>query len=350
MKKDGLNVTFGISILTKLLIIIGLMIYLISYLDYSNVPGLSIINVQFKDVLKNLGMTGISAGLVSIVVEISSIKSVINDAILKVVSGDFPYEKFDLKRLDELHTQISVHRCKGESVSICDLKNSVYSLENKLLCVSEGVFYEYNKANFVIKHDANKRVFWKRAEFNYYIIDKYGKDPKIKFGLSVIHPTDDMTEQRLHELFRIRKFEIKPDNGEKKDLTDEANNYVHISSTEKQLHAMYKYEIEIEYKLPQRTGSKVTLEYEYEVPDYDILQSYKINYPCKTIEHTFDISSSDNSENWELAGDAYTAFSFPEEGKDDGKVVKQSVPNSMRVHFENWSLPGAGYVVAFLKK
>lgn len=349
MKKKRLNVTFGISTLTKFLIIIGLIVYAISYLDYSNVPRISIFNVQVKDILKNLGMTGISAGLVSIVVEISSIKSVINDAILKVVSGEFPYEKFDTKRLDELHTQISVHRCT-EDVSINSLNDSVYSLEQKLLNVSEDIYYEYNKANFVIEHDPQKKVFKKKAEFNYYIIDKYGKDPKVSFELYVIHPSDAISEQMLSDLFRIKKFEVKPDNGPKNDLTDKTHLYTHICSTEKKLHTMYKYKIIFEYKLTPNTGNKVTLEYEYEIPDYDILQSYKVNYPCRKIEHTFNIASVDRSEKWELAGDAYTAFSFPEAGEDEGSVVKQSVPNSMRVQFENWSLPGAGYVVAFLKK
>lgn len=347
---SNINATISISTLTKGLLIGGIILFLMSYLDFKQVPYLKVISSFLESILNNIGLTCISAGLVSIVVEISSIQNVINDSIKRIVSDDFPFESLSRERLDDIHKQIVVNRSANEKMNISYLNNSVYALEEELLNASDGLYYEYNKARFVITHDKKKEMFLKTAEFDYRIVNRFGIDNKVSFSISLIHPSDDITEADLKKMIEITKFCIskgdKKSREEKEDLTDVANDYLNIVAVEKQAHSLYKYEVKFLYPLTKCMYNKIEIIYKYLVPDYDIVQSYKLNYPSKVLEHTLIFDKCD--EVWELSGDAYTAFFFPPTDRE--YEIVQSVANVMRINFRDWAITGAGYMVTFLKK
>lgn len=351
-----LNATVSVTFFTVFLIGIGILLFAASFIDLesSKYDILKKLAAPYESVTRNIGLTCLSAGLVSVLVEVSTITNVVKSAVIRIVAGDFPFDNFSIERLNELNKQIVVKRCETEKMTVQNLSNSVYALEDELLSASKGLYYDYNKATFIVEHDSKSKVFKKRVEFDYRVINKYSLENKVSINISIIHPSDSLTQDELKEKFHIKKFVLH--GGDKnnsqdieEDLSKEANDYVKINSIEGQAHSLYKYEVSFEYPLSKCLWNKVELMYEYEIPDYDIVQSYKLNYPSKVLEHTI-IIKPDKSENeyFELAGDAYTAFYFPPTDKE--YQVIQDIPDNIRISFRDWSITGAGYMVTFLKK
>ncbi len=354
---EKIDATLSVSFLTKLLLFVGIALFALSFIDLesSQYEILQKIADPFESITRNLGLTCLSAGLVSVLVEVSTITNVVKASVDKIVRGDFPFENFSLDRLNEVNKQLVVKRSCVDGMTVNDLNNSVYVLENELLKSCKSVYYDYNKVTYIITHDADKKVFKKRAEFEFKIINKYALDNKISFGVSIIHPTDSLTKEELEEKFSIKQFKIvygnKISNADGKICLDEkeANNYLNIVSIEGKSHSLYKYEVTFEYELNKCLWNEIHIVYEYEIPDYDIIQSYKVNHPCKVLEHTIIVKPDSNQkENWEIGGDAYTAFYFPPSDKEYNVI--QSVSDTIRISFRDWSLPGAGYMITLLKK
>lgn len=352
-----IKATVGISFFTCLLVVIGLGLFALSFidLDSSKYDILNKVADPYESITRNIGLTLFSAGLVSVLIEVSTITSVVKNSVMKIVTEDFPFENFSRDRLNEINKQLVVKRCRTEKMSVQSLNNSVYALENKLLEASEGLYYDYNKATYIINHDSKKGVFNKRAEFEFKIINKYALDNRIHFTVSIIHSTDTLSKDELKDKFHMIKFEIKY--GEKNNSVDggivlnenQVNQYLDIMSIEGEAHSLYKYQVSFEYELSKCLWNEVKMIYEYEIPDYDIIQSYKLNLPSKELEHTVIIKADrEEHKSWEIAGDAYTAFYFP--SSDGNYQVVQKVPDTIRISFRDWAIIGAGYMVTFLHK
>ena len=97
----------------------------------------------------NLGLTFISAGLVSIVLEISTIKNYIEDAIINLTKGDLPLETLSTDSLNNIHLKAAGLRTK-DHIGSEELKNTIYIFEEKLLNCAENVYYEYHKQKCTI--------------------------------------------------------------------------------------------------------------------------------------------------------------------------------------------------------
>lgn len=351
-QNSGVKAEVGVSVITKSMVIAGFGVALVCNIPFGEYDNIAWISIA-KKFLEGVGMTLFSAGLVSVVVEISTISEIVKKALKGILSEKFPYEKLAISRLDEINKQLALHRLDSDILKESDVIDSPYSLEPELLALSKGLYYEYHKAKFVITPDDEKGVFHKRVEFDYKIINKNGVDNSAKFVLTLICQKDDLTIQEVESVFSIKSFKIEEcdkikASGKKvntKDLTSVADNYWKIADVEPQAHSLYKYEIHFEYPLEKKLVNRVRLVYEYEIPQNDIVQSYKLNYPSKNLEHEISISGT----NWEVTGDAYTAFYFPDVYDNDYNVV-QSVATAIRVDFRDWAVPGAGYMVTFLKK
>lgn len=354
-KATKIDATVNVSFFTRLLIIFGILLFILSFFDLESSKHILLRNIAipYKYITQNIGLTCLSAGLISFLVEVSTITNVVKSSVSKIVTGDFPFENFSLERLDEVNKQIVTKRCCINGMTVNDLTNSVYILEKELLKTCKNIYYDYNKVTYIIKHDAKQKIFKKRAEFQFKIINKYGLDNRIHFSVSIIHPSDSITKDELRKKFSVNHFrlihgnKISTRDGEK-ILDESANDYVKIESIEGVAHTLYKYEVSFDYELPKCLWNEISIVYEYEIPDYDIIQSYKVNYPCKVLLHNIIIQSDMNErENWEIAGDAYTAFYFPPSDKDYNVI--QHVPDNILISFRDWVLPGAGYMVTLLK-
>ena len=342
--KKKVDVTIGVSTITIIIAVVGILLIIISNIPFGKFDTMSIVQT-LKNISEAIGTTLFSAGLVSVVVELSSISN--------IVSKTPPFETLATSRLNEINKQVALYRLEEENLTEKDVVDSPYILEPELLGLTKGLYYEYHKAKFIVTPDEKEGVFKKRVEFDYKIINKCGLENKAEFTIRLVCQRDDLTKEELQKRFSVKLFKVgasdrigatrRQENEE--DLTSDANSYWNILEIEPHEHSLYKYEIHFEYKLSDKRANKVKVIYEYEILQSDIVQSYKLNYPSKILEHEISI----NSNAWEITGDAYTAFYFPDVYDRDYTVV-QSVPTSIRIDFREWSMPGAGYMVTFLKK
>ena len=308
---------------------------------------IKLINQRFP---RNIGLTLFSAGLISALVEMSTITSVVQKALEKLVLGDFPFEKFSNERLAELNKQIAVKRCEKEDFKVSQLDKTIYFLEPKLLNDSVGFYYEYHKDTTIIEPDESKQIFKKWVNLEYKLINRFKEPNSIKFCISLVTNSDDMTDKDIREYFKIENFEIlcSPDveHNEKKLrnklVNQDFDSLIKIESIEKKPHSTYKYLVIIEYPIENVATCLVKLTCSYYVPMSDPVQSFKLNHPCKEFEHIITVKN----DNWEIMADAYTAFYFTDENKE--YQVRQNIPNSVSIIFKNWAVTGAGYM-AFLE-
>lgn len=349
--KNKLKVSINIGSITKWIITGGIVCLIIGSIPFGSWDEKVYVTV-IKDILQSLGTTLFSAGLVSVVLEISTVTEVVTKALNSIITDQFPFSNFSKKRLEDLHKQIAFLRLSENDLDEKDVEDSPYVLEPELLESSKGLYYGYHKASFIITPDNDKKVFRKRVDFDYQIINKLGLENSAKFTVSLICQKDNLSIDDVKSLFKIELFKIEESDrirGNRrsiwKDLTKDAINYISISEVEPQAHSQYKYQIHFEYPLSSKLSSKIRIIYEYQIPQSDITQSYKLNYPSKTLEHEISMSG----DGWEITGDAFTAFYFPDM-YDKDYAVAQTVPTSIRVDFRDWAVPGAGYIVTFLKK
>lgn len=349
--KNGFKVSINIGSVTKWIIACGIVCLILGSIPLGEWDKKTFVTV-IKDLLQSLGTTLFSAGLVSVVLEISTVTEVVSKALNSIIAEEFPFRNFSKKRLDDLHKQIAFLRLCENDLDEKAVEDSPYVLEPELLESSKGLYYGYHKASFIITPDDDKKVFRKRVEFDYQIINRLGLENSAKFTVSLICQKDNLSIEEVKSYFKIELFKIEESDKIKstrrsswKDLTKEAINYINISEVEPQAHSQYKYQIHFEYPLSAKLSNKIRLIYEYQIPQSDITQSYKLNYPSKTLEHEISMSG----DGWEITGDAFTAFYFPDM-YDKEYAVAQTVPTSIRVDFRDWAVPGAGYIVTFLKK
>lgn len=349
---EQIEVKASITSFTILLLIGGIFLFLISYLiittpDKSEAPFL----VALRDVLKNIGLTAFSAGLVSVLVEISTITSVVQKAVEKIVMGNFPFDNFSNVRLTELGKQIAVRRSAKESMTVNQLNKTIYALETKLLEDSVGIYYEYHKDTTIITPDETNQLFNKWVDLEYKIINRFKEPYKIKFCICLVNNSEEITDKDIEKYFKVETFDIayssEVESNEKKlkkkSLVLNDDYSIKIEPIQKKPHSTYKYRVVILYPVENIATCIVKITCSYAIPMSDPIQSFKLNHPCKEFEHSIMIQ--DNS--WEIMADAYTAFYFTDDNKE--YQVEQKVPNSVKVRFKNWAVTGAGYMALLCK-
>ena len=350
--EDGIEIKTSITSFTVMLLVVGIFLFLISYLinttsDDIEVPALS----ALRDVMKNIGLTSFSAGLVSVLVEISTITSVVQKAVDKIVTDNFPFDKFSVERLSELGKQIAVKRSMKDNMTVAKLDKTIYALEPKLLENSIGIFYEYHKDTTIITPDESKQLFKKWVDLEYKLVNRFKAPHNIKFCISLVTNSDKITDKEIEQYFKVETFSIscsaEIESNERnlamKSLRLNKDYFIKVESIEKKPHSTYKYRVRIEYLLENVATCIVKMTCSYAVPMSDPIQSFKLNHPSKEFEHSIMIKDN----NWEILADAYTAFYFTDENKE--YQVEQKVPNIVKIIFKNWAVPGAGYMALLCK-
>lgn len=118
---------------------------------------------------------------------------------------------------------------------------------------------------------------------------------------------------------------------------------VFVLNVEKQV----KYAIKFERELQHCKKHTIHLEFEYEVPIYDTSQIFRLTYPCKKMVHEIFVNN-ENGKPWNIHGAAFVSF-YCKENNEHGFHVKQKLDSNLRIEFNNWCIPGAGYVVYLVK-
>ncbi len=329
-KNSSLNLTMKLSTATTWMVIIGLIIICLSkiFQDFK-VEGW--FWVLLIDILEPLGTTVLSAGLVSVLVEISTIRNLVAYAFKKILSGNLDLKGLNYKTLDNAKKNIAGNML---NLNNRELANTPYKYEEKLLELVNQKYYKHHNITYHITPDENNFCFHVKAKIDYVIVNKSGKDNifDMRFKMFSLNPNN------VDNNF---KFTLK--------INDEDVNKSEVLTVEPIEHTgesiYYNVKIIIKKAL-EKTENKIKAEINYDVPIYDICQSFKISNPCKSIEHKFYINKDQGTgDEWMIQANAYSTFYHKQDEDGSNYKVEQNVNDSLIIRYTDWALVGNGYCV-----
>lgn len=339
--KDEYKAVISVSMLTKMMVVIGLIgLVATNLFDEEYLKAHWIANYATK-VIEVVASALFSAGLVSVIVEISTIKKLVSDAFTQILTGDFPLDnlnRFTLlrinKRIASLLTGISEKR----------IDNTVYRYERYLLDLASGRYYTYHNITYHITPDENNKCFHVKTKVNYKIINNKLEENAFEMRLKLYKTKDEMTYQDYENGINITSVTI---NGEVVAKTD----ILSIEPIEHKTESTYyDYKVRLYKELEGRTN-KISAVFSYDVPLHDRCQSFRISVPCKELEHKFYIEDDVNTgEKWIIRANAYSTFFHRQSEENSNYNVEQNVDTSLIIRYKDWALVGNGYCVFYQKK
>lgn len=340
--KKQYKITMKLSTATIWLIVIGLLFIIVANILLNVFSEAFLAEYHATkpalDIFCTIGSTLFSAGIVSVLVEISTIKNLVSDALYNALQGKFPLDAYSNQVLTKINKQIAARR---GAVNIEKIDNSIYSVEPKLIESLDGLYYTYYKATYEITPDEERGVFKKYVMLDYEVINEYDKTNQVSHTIRLYNVDDKMTDEQKKAAFNVKSFVIN-----ETDLSDEVDNYKTIIPI-KEKHSEYQYAIKFKRELQHCRKHRIRLEFEYEVPIYDMSQIFRLTFPCKSMTHDIYVVN-ENAHLWNIHGAAFVSF-YCKENNDHGFHVTQKHDTNLQIAFNNWCIPGAGYV-AYLTK
>lgn len=337
-KNDKLFFRIGPITVCVILVLIGILLIVVSYIDFRN--PLTFWKAWGKSTSNALGTTLVASAVVSLILEISNLKSFFSGILGNILGDEFPLNAYSKENLEEFHKRLICYLCDKE-IEVGQLENSLYSYEKIIRDKVTSVYYEYHTVKYFFTPDEVNGVFNVRAEITYKVVNKYKQPNPMNFRIKTFCLNGKDGYEDYENNFVLEQFTINNKVVDRKCVKIEdipkSNNKTY-----------YDYKIKIEKDLGKEKENIIKLIYEYRIPIYDITQSYKVTYPCKRLEHEFKIfPDKTTKKNWTLQGFAFAPFFCKQKGYESEFKVKQDTEDALSVKFEKWVFPGAGYVVAF---
>ena len=285
-----------------------------------------------------LGTTLLSVGLVSLLVEISTINEIVDKAMKHVLDGDVPVDHYSRSHLTKLKDRMAAQLAE---VTETRLKKSAYSLEPHLLELTKGLYYEYHNMSCEIYPKDSSGLFTKKMKIEYKIINHYEIPNCIRLGLSLYDLEENMTDEQRLAGVKIKTFMVNGTDLRADPLVTKRIQHLDVDG-------LYEYDYTYLLERPLQTCREhiVKLEYEYDTRQSDLTQTWKLVYPCKKTQHTITIKGTNE---WALKATAFAAFYHMKSTIKDSFKVEQSLDKHTKIEFDEWAVPGAGYVVSYNK-
>lgn len=349
-EENNYDATVKVSTITKFMVFLGIIFIISSKIGLSYINKKLLPLVVILQVIDALGTTLFSAGLVSVIVEISTINNIVKKAFERFLKGDFELDGMSQKTLMKLKNDISLKLLNLEKK---DLSNSPYKYEQKLLNMVNEKYYKHHNITYHITPDENNKCFHVKAKIDYQIINKNLIDNCFLFKLKVYKfegntPEEKRIKHKGKGLGNINNFNCTV------KINNELINNDEIITVEDVTHITeskyYDYKITLSKNL-QGEKNKIQAEINYDVPIFDICQSFKISSPCKNIEHKFYIERDcATNEEWVISANAYSTFYHRQDEEESNYKVEQNIDQALTIRFQNWALVGNGYCVFYQKK
>ncbi|RCX20990.1 hypothetical protein DFR58_101194 [Anaerobacterium chartisolvens] len=332
------------------LVVIGTVFYILvqNYLDSSSANNISISTAYkiFLDIVRLFSGTFISTGLISLFLRITSMKKNTEDTVIQtytnlsksILTAGFDLSTYSNSILEKLQERIIIQK-SGLKITSDLLNDSIYSLEKNLNRLLVGLYYDYHKCTYWITPDSQNGIFKKRVNLKYNIINNYELENVIRLKLAFLNEGKKTDEEKKKNL-KIYKFEIN-----NVDLLHEIPGLLKVEDITDKYHTVYDYRITLERKLQEGKSHIIDIDYEYEVPITDSLQIYKILLPCKKFEHKIFIDGRDICS-WDLCVNGFASLFYSGSELGNNFKVIEHTSHSAEITFDNWILPGAGYVVS----
>lgn len=332
MKGKNINFKFSPKAVCAIFFIIGVALIAISSVNFDN--PFAWWSSWGKSAANNAGTTMLVAGIISFLMEVSTLKSFFQDSMKNILNDKFPFEAYSTENLINFRNSLSAY-LTGENFENDELnKNTIYSYEDKLLELSKSKYYDFHNAKYTVYPNEENGLIRINADVEYRIINKFNEKNEIKFKTKTYALKGGNGENN----FSLQKLII---NGQETPT----DNLVKIEKIDKQEDSnFYDYKVKIIKDLGKGKNVSVHMKYEYNIPIHDRLQSYKITLPCRKMEHEIRIKGT-----WNLRGSAYTAFYVKQDNSDCKFKVEQSGSDTIRIKFNDWVFPGSGYSIYYDK-
>ena len=272
--KNGFDLTIKLSTATKIMVVIGLLCIVFSNYLPSIFPNLPIDSKPIAKITEIIGTSLFSAGLVSVIVEISTIRNIVTNAFKNILSGIFEIDGLNQTALMKLKRDISLKLLGTENK---DLTNTPYKYEEQLLESVNEKFYKHHNVTYHITPDEKNNCFHVKVKIDYNIINKNLKNNKFEVRLKLYELPNSTTE--IANNFSV-SLSI---NGNTIDTKEILNSEPITHDGES---TYYNRKIKISKEL---TGIKnrIKAELNYDVPLFDICQSFKISAHVKILNINF---------------------------------------------------------------
>lgn len=335
----GGNILFGLTFLLSKMVTLELA-------DDFNTRSLKYISLIFLAILNLLGGVLVSTGLISLLFEISTIKSLIVQSYLtlmnKILSGNFDLSAYSNKRLNRIKEDIIIEKMKPLEMERECLTNSVYSLEKQLEKLLKTIYYENHIESIQIT--PNQGIFIKKVRTSYTLVNLFETPNSFKRKITFMEDGKYTSDEEKCKRVKFHKILV---NGI--DLTDEICRTISIEKHDDPFHKIYNYTVGFERGLQGCSIHKILMEYEYDVPITDINQSFTIPKACKKFTHTIQLLEGDIG-NWMIGLDAFASFFYSDSELKEKFNLTNDSPTLAIVDFNDWILPGSGYVVTLRKR
>lgn len=341
-KKESFHLSPKVVLI--ILTVLGLALIVLSDYKYKSPAGWW--EKGGKGVVNSIGCTLISAALISLLLEISTIHSFIENAIKNLFTGEVTLDKYTDTELKKISKSIFYKRANIEST--IPIRDTLFDFEEKLINSISEKYYDYHVNRTILTPISSKQIFKKHVETEYKLILPHKTPYSGVFYWKIFSPKYNMSEDEIKKEFSILELTVCG-----KKISPENMPPIQIKNVSKNEYNFYDYVVSI--KLPEFKTKEYTVKtiVEYNVPYYDTSHIYKMRSVCKFFKHTMSIRPDENDKDeWELSGNAFTAFYQDQtySSETDKYKVEQSTPDSITVNFSQWALPGFGYVIIAHKK
>ena len=296
----------------------------------------------FLDIIKLLSGIVISSGFISLLLEISTIKNTVFDVFNRFLNADFDLSNYSIETLRNLHKKIIIQYNKGK-LTLDMLNNSVYTLEEHVNSLLTGLSHDFHDVTCYVTPLENENIFIKKFKWRYNIRNDYKLKNKVYFEVSLPFEPSVVDANAKLEKLHITKFAI---NGT--DLLNEVPKCKKVIDIVDHEHNVYAFKVIFERELQECQTHLIEMDYDIKIPMNDFRQVYRLKLPCKKLTHRIHLDGGDYSK-WQLSVSGFAPFFHADSKIEDKFKVFESTKRSAEVLFDNWVLPGAGYVVTFRK-
>ena len=329
------NIRFNLNskAISILIMICGIAIFSLSLIIAETS---STVLIFIKRILEAIGPTFISAGCVSLLLEISTIQKCVEDAILNLMQGNFPMEAF---------SSDVIKKIKAKSVQALSpdkkIDETAYSLEPYLLGQMNKSYYDYHECKYVLYPDfENKKI--KKIVSLKGILCK-GAETTSSYEYKWLFKREEgITAKNFSDFVKITKFKVFKEN-----RTQDAKKKLNFSESENKFDE-YPFCISFYWDFSDYSRVEFEFEYEYCVTMEDLSQTFKLMKPCRKLKHTILIEGT-NSDEIRLSASAFAAFNTTGQPSEKKYCANLLTHHTCTVNFDAWALPGAGYVVNLVR-
>ncbi|KUO58915.1 MAG: hypothetical protein APF84_14395 [Gracilibacter sp. BRH_c7a] len=291
---------------------------------------------------KVLCSVAISSGFIGLLLEVKTIKSIILSVLNTILDGDYKLDSYSIEKLHSIKKRVIIAE-HNKKFSEQELENSIYALEDNINTLITNRYYELDETFCWIEPDDEEKIFNKRFKRKLIISNKYSDNNIFKMTLKLVREEDDTD---YINWLSFKEFKVYNDtSGDPQDLKEEIQRMIKVEKLPEDDRSPYTHILTVEKQLDGNKKVTVFIEYQYSSPMTDFTQTFKSILPCKEFCHKVFIDGKYDN-NWTFAINGFAPLYFPGSNISEKFKVDVHTNKSGEVIFNNWCLPGTGYVVS----